>query len=85
MIIKNDHNDVQVSQNHWKLTFSATWAKSLEDQTEEEQGTFYGNKQMTAHIQIEMHEYDEPLKYLVSATRLSGNVFAFYKIYEDIY
>jgi len=85
MIIKNDYSDVQVSQNHWKLTFTGTWAKSPQNQTDEEQAKYYGKRQMTAYIQVEMHEYDEPLKYLVSATRLNGNVFAFYKIYEDLY
>lgn len=85
MIIRDNYDDVTADPTTWKLTFSGTWMQRPDDdQLREGRKPHPVNRQQTARIQIDMYEFDEPLKYLVSATCLQGNKLAFYKIYEDI-
>ena len=71
MIINDNYKCLDVSKQKWRITFEGTHS-------------FEGGRQVSATLQIEMHEL-EALKYEVSATRINGSALAFHKIYDDLY
>ena len=76
---------IDISKNTWKLTFTSTYCEEvkMEDDHDVNQTEKVGGN--TARMKLQMHELEEGSKYLVSATRLDGEGFAYFQTFNRIH